>query len=44
MDEAAIRSALDACLLGETPTLGFKPERYRHLPDPFPVWRRAEAA
>ncbi len=44
MDEAAIRNALDACLLGETPTLGFKPERYRHLPDPFPVWRRAEAA
>lgn len=44
MDEAAIRSALDACLIGETPTLSFRPERYRHLPDPFPVWRRAEAA
>lgn len=44
MDEAAIRSALDACLIGDTPTLSFRPERYRHLPDPFPVWRRAEAA
>jgi len=44
MDEAAIRRALDACLIGETPTLSFRPERYRHLPDPFPVWRRAEAA
>ena len=27
MDEAAIRAALDACLIGETPTLAFKPER-----------------
>lgn len=44
MDEKAIRTALDACLLGETPTLAFRPERYRDLPDPFPVWRRAEAA
>ena len=44
MDEKAIRSALDACLLGETPTLAFRPERYCDLPDPFPVWRRAEAA
>ncbi|WP_439497617.1 zinc metallochaperone GTPase ZigA [Bosea sp. (in: a-proteobacteria)] len=44
MDEAAIRAALDACLVGETPTIAFRPERYRNLPDPFPVWRRAEAA
>lgn len=44
MDEAAIRAALDACLIGETPTITFKPERYRDLPDPFPAWRRAEAA
>lgn len=44
MDEKAITAALDACLLGETPTIAFKPERYRDLPDPFPVWRRAEAA
>lgn len=44
MDQQAIASALDACLLGETSTISFKPERYRDLPDPFPVWRRAEAA
>ncbi len=44
MDQLAITSALDACLLGETPTISFKPERYRDLPDPFPVWRRAAAA
>lgn len=44
MDRAAITAALDACLLGETPTIAFKPERYRDLADPFPIWRRAEAA
>lgn len=44
MDQEAITAALDACLLGETPTIAFKPERYRDLPDPFPVWRRAAAA
>ena len=44
MDEAAIRAGLDACLLGETPTIAFRPERYRGLPDPFPTWRRAGAA
>jgi len=44
MDESAIRAGLDACLLGETPTVTFKPERYRDLSDPFPVWRRADAA
>ena len=44
MDERAIRAGLDACLVGETRTIAFKPERYRDLPDPFPAWRRAEAA
>lgn len=44
IDEAAMRAALDACLVGETPTITFRPERYRDLPDPFPQWRRAEAA
>lgn len=44
MDGRAIRAGLDACLVGETPAITFKPERYRDLPDPFPVWRRAEAA
>jgi hypothetical protein len=44
LDEPAIRAGLDACLLGETPTIAFQPERYRDLPDPFPAWRRATAA
>lgn len=44
MDEQAIRVGLDSCLIGETPTISFRPERYRDLPDPFPAWRRAEAA
>ena len=44
MDEAAIRAALDACLLGDARALRFNPDQYRHLHDPFPSWRRAEAA
>ncbi len=35
MDEAAIKRALDACLL-DVPAL--MPELWQHLPDPFPVW------
>ncbi len=39
MDEAAIRRGLDACLVGDTLTMTrFNPDRYRHLPDPFPAW------
>jgi G3E family GTPase len=44
MDEAAMRAALDQCLLGESMPLKFNPDKYRHLTDPFPIWRRAEAA
>ena len=44
LDEAAIRAALDLCLVGDALPLRFNPERYRDLPDPFPAWRRAEAA
>jgi G3E family GTPase len=44
MDEAAIRAALDECLLGDSMALRFNPDTYRDLPDPFPSWRRAEAA
>ena len=44
LDEAAIRSALDQCLLGQSNPIKFRPEKYRGLVDPFPVWRRAEAA
>lgn len=42
MDEAAIRARLDACLIGQDAT-GMQPE-WAGLPDPFPVWRRADAA
>ena len=42
MDRAAITSALEACLVGTEETR-FEPEAYRHLPDPFPEWRRAAA-
>lgn len=43
MDESALRAALDACLTPEDGTGRFDPERYAHLPDPFPVWRREAA-
>ncbi len=39
MDEVAIRASLDACLVGEATIMTrFNPDRYRHLPDPFPAW------
>ena len=44
MDEAAIRSALDDCLVGVSDPARFDASRYRSLPDPFPVWERANAA
>jgi G3E family GTPase len=44
MDEAAIRSALDECLVGAPNPARFDPSAYRRLPDPFPAWRRANAA
>ena len=42
MDEAAIRARLDACLID--PAAGSDPRAWARLPDPFPVWRRGEAA
>lgn len=42
MDEAAIRAALDACLLGQDAT-GLEPE-WSDLDDPFPHWRRQQPA
>ncbi|GAB6844997.1 G3E family GTPase [Methylorubrum rhodinum] len=42
MDRAAIQAALDACLVGAE-AARFEPEAFRHLPDPFPAWRRAAA-
>ena len=42
MDQAAITAALDAALVGSETV--FDPLVFRGLPDPFPVWRRSEAA
>jgi G3E family GTPase len=45
MDEAAMRAALDGCLLGRASATRFNPEEFAGLPDPFPAWRReADAA
>jgi len=38
MDEAAIRAALDACLIDEA-TFAKGPHAWASLPDPFPAWR-----
>ncbi len=43
MDEAAMRAALDGCLAGSADPARFDPATFRHLPDPFPQWRRAAA-
>ncbi len=40
MDRSAITAALDAALM---PARGFAPEVWKHLPDPFPDWRRQAA-
>ncbi|WP_137388018.1 zinc metallochaperone GTPase ZigA [Rhodoligotrophos defluvii] len=44
MDEAAIRAALDECLVGPVTRGTVDFARYRHLPDPFPHWGPADAA
>jgi G3E family GTPase len=44
MDEAAIRAALDDCLVGVSDPARFDASRYRRLPDPFPSWKRSDAA
>lgn len=45
MDEAAMRAALDGCLVGRASTTRFNPEDFAGLADPFPAWRReADAA
>ncbi|KNY23742.1 GTP-binding protein [Methylobacterium sp. ARG-1] len=41
MDRDALTAALDACLVETGEDAPFDPEAYRHLPDPFPSWRRA---
>jgi G3E family GTPase len=40
MDEADIRARLDAALI---PAVGFTPEAWANLTDPFPSWRRKAA-
>ncbi|MCG8490965.1 MAG: zinc metallochaperone GTPase ZigA [Sneathiellales bacterium] len=41
MDEPALRAKLDACLVAETGTDEMTPDLWKTLPDPFPVWKRA---
>ena len=40
MDEAAIRNALDACLV---PARKYQPDAWASLPDPFPAWTPTSA-
>ncbi len=42
MDEAAMRAALDACLVG--PADRFEPAAFRNLADPLPAWGASHAA
>jgi G3E family GTPase len=42
MDEAAICRRLDGCLVDGAP--GMRTAEWARLPDPFPVWRRADEA
>ena len=42
IDWPALKARLDACLLPEH--LGQQPEQWPTMEDPFPVWRRTEAA
>ncbi|XSG82940.1 MAG: zinc metallochaperone GTPase ZigA [Methyloligella sp. ZOD6] len=43
MDEAAMRDALDACLVGSAQRPKFKPAEWAKLPDPFPSWAQIAA-
>ncbi|MEO1192463.1 MAG: zinc metallochaperone GTPase ZigA [Pseudomonadota bacterium] len=43
-DEAELRRRLDDCLVGEADALTMPTEAWQALSDPFPAWRRAEAA
>jgi Cobalamin synthesis protein cobW C-terminal domain len=42
IDEGAIRARLDACLVPGGPAMDVA--EWAKLPDPFPVWRRADQA
>lgn len=43
LDEAAIRAALDECLVGPRSPRDFDASAFTHLPDPFPSWERVPA-
>ena len=43
MDEAAIRAALDACLVPDTGKNLFDAQEFAYLPDPFPAWQTEPA-
>jgi G3E family GTPase len=43
-DEAALRAALDQCLVDDTANAPGDLRRWRNLPDPFPRWGDAEQA
>ncbi|BCI67794.1 GTP-binding protein [Acetobacter aceti] len=43
MDEAAISTALNACLVPDLKEDRFDPLLFAHLPDPFPTWGQQEA-
>ncbi|MCP1241363.1 GTP-binding protein [Acetobacter lambici] len=44
MDEAAIRAALNACLVPDTEKTLFDASEFANLPDPFPAWQMEPAA
>lgn len=44
IDEKAIRAALDACLVGAPNARVLPLKAWKTLPDPFPKWKRGEAA
>lgn len=43
MDEVAIRSALDACLMDVPDNKAIDSQKWREMTDPFPAWGRAAA-
>ncbi|HVJ53252.1 MAG TPA: zinc metallochaperone GTPase ZigA [Aliidongia sp.] len=44
MDEASIRRWLDGCLVGDANAREMPVKAWKRLPDPFPVWKRADEA
>lgn len=42
MDEASIRRQLNGCLIGDANAKDMPTKAWQRLPDPFPVWKRAQ--